>query len=58
MLKVPPLNVKHFSTADAWLKKKLQVAVRTTFCQLFFINPYVIGAQKLPAAGPKNMHNL
>ena len=23
MLKVPPLNVKHFSAADAWLKKKV-----------------------------------
>ena len=31
-------------SADAWLKKKV-----------FFINPYVIEAQKLPVAGPKNM---
>ena len=51
MLKVPPLNVKHFSTADAWLKQKFQVAGRTTFCQLFAINFYVIGAHKLPVAG-------
>ena len=57
MLKVPPLNVKHFSAADAWLKK-CQVAGRTTFWQLYFINPYVTGAQKLLVAGPKNMHNL
>ena len=48
----------HSSTADAWLKKKFQVAGRTTFCHLFFINPYVIGTQKLPVASPKNMYNL
>ena len=47
-----------YSTADAWLKKKFQVAGRTTFCHLFFINPYVIGTQKLPVASPKNMYNL
>ena len=58
MLKLPPLNVKHFSTADAWLKTKFQVVERTTFLQLFVINPYVIGAQKMPVAGPKNMYNL
>ena len=23
-----------------------------------FVNPYAIGTQKLPVAGPKNMHNL
>ena len=33
-------------------------AGRTTFCHLFFINPYVIGTQKLPVASPKNMYNL
>ena len=58
MLKVPPLNVKHFSAADACLKNKFQVAGRTTFCQVFFSNPYVIGGQKLPVAGPKHMYNL
>ena len=57
MFKVPPLNVKHFSAADACLKKKFQVAGKTTFSQLFVFNPYVIGAQKLPVAGPKNMYN-
>ena len=39
-------------------QKKFQVAGRTKFYQLFLINPYVIGVQKLPVAGPKNMHNL
>ena len=47
-----------YSTADVWLKKKFQVAGRTTFCHLFFINPYVIGTRKLPVASPKNMYNL
>ena len=50
--------MKHFSAAEPWLKKKFQVAGRTTFYQLFCINPYVTGAQKLPVAGPKNMYNL
>ena len=57
MLKVPPLNAKHFSAADAWLKK-FQVAGNTTFCQLLCVNPYVTGAQKLLVAGIKNMYNL
>ena len=55
--KIKKFTLGH-STADAWLKKKFQVAGRTTFCHLFFINPYVIGAQKLPVASPKNMYNL
>ena len=39
-------------------KTMFQVAGKTTFCQLLFINPYVTGAQKLPVAGPNNMYNL
>ena len=36
----------------------VQVAGRTTFCHIFFINTYAIGSLKLPVAGPKNMYNL
>ena len=53
MLKVPPLNL----VQQMLVKKKFQVAGRTTFCQLFCFNHYITGAQKLPVAGPKNMYN-
>ena len=54
MLKIPPLIL----VQQMHVQKKCQVAGRTTFANYFVSTPYIIGDQKLPVAGPKNMYNL